>query len=139
MIETERLLLRLPEPGDAEAVAEHISDPEVMRYIGTTGTLADAVERIGQMRRAWDEDGFGGFVVVRRDNGDVVGRVGLLAWDPRTWHHATRREIGDDAEVELGWTLGRAAWGQGFATEAATAVRDWALREVRPPRRVPGG
>jgi RimJ/RimL family protein N-acetyltransferase len=30
--------------------------------------------------------------------------------------------------------LERRAWGEGFATEAATAARDWALTEVEPPR-----
>lgn len=137
MIETERLLLRLPEPEDAEAIYRVISDAEVMRWIGIngeTGTHADAVARAGRWRRAWELDGFGHFVVVRRDSSETIGRVGLLVWDPQTWQNGTRSEIGDEAEIELGWTLERAAWGHGFATEAAAAVRDWALREVQPRR-----
>src|SRR5262249_45242666 len=58
----------------------------------------------------------------------------ILVWDPRTWEHGTRRELRDAAELELGWTLESAAWGRGFATEAATAVADWAFRELEPPR-----
>ncbi len=136
MIETERLLLRLPEPEDADAIARQIADPEVMRYIsgGETGDLEDAVEQVTKMRRGWDDDGFGRLVVVLRDTGEAIGRVGLLAWDPLTWRNGTRREFGADAEIELGWTLERAAWGQGFATEAAAAARDWALSDVRPRR-----
>ena len=61
-------------------------------------------------------------------------RVGLLAWDPAIWRSGIRAEIGERAEIELGWTLSRDAWGCGYATEAAAAIRDWALREVRPPR-----
>jgi RimJ/RimL family protein N-acetyltransferase len=34
------------------------------------------------------------------------------------------------SEVEVGYTLGRDYWGQGFATEAAGAVRDYALGEL---------
>ena len=137
MIETERLLLRLPEPEDADAIYRHLSDAEVMRWIGISGeigTHADAVERAGRWQRAWELDGFGHFIAVRRDTGEAVGRIGLLVWDPQTWRNGTRSEIGDEAEIELGWTLERAAWGNGFATEAATAVRDWALREVQPRR-----
>jgi RimJ/RimL family protein N-acetyltransferase len=133
MIETERLVLRLPVAGDAGSVAEALADPEVMRFIGTgeTGTLADAVEQVELMLRAWEEDGFGRFIVVRAEDGATLGRVGLLAWDPNVWRSGIRSEIGDRAEIELGWTFVRKGWGQGYATEAAAAVRDWALREVQ--------
>jgi RimJ/RimL family protein N-acetyltransferase len=136
VIETERLLLRLPEAGDAIGIAEQLGDAHVMRYIGTgeTGDLGDAVERLELMQKAWADDGFGRFIAVRKTDGAPIGRVGLLAWDPGTWRNGTRAEIGDHAEIELGWTLARSAWGRGFATEAAAAVRDWAFREVGPPR-----
>jgi RimJ/RimL family protein N-acetyltransferase len=136
VLETGRLQLRLPVAGDAAAVAEVLADPEVMRFIGTgdTGTYADAVEQVEKMRRAWEEDGFGRFVVVRKEDGATLGRVGLLAWDPAVWRSGLRSEIGDRAEIELGWTLLRTAWGAGYATEAARAVAAWAEREVRPRR-----
>jgi RimJ/RimL family protein N-acetyltransferase len=137
VIETERLLLRPPDECDVEAVYRFVADPDVMRWIGDdgqTGTYADAAARIERYRRAWDLDGFGHFMVVPKVSGEPIGRVGILVWDPRTWEHGTRRELGDAAELELGWTLERAAWGRGFATEAATAVGDWAFRELQPGR-----
>jgi RimJ/RimL family protein N-acetyltransferase len=136
VLETERLLLRLPEPGDVDDLLEAFGDPEVMRYIGRgeTAERADAVEQIERMLEGWRLDGFGRFAVVRKQDGAVLGRVGLLAWDPRIWMSGTRAEIGDGAEIELGWTLSRHAWGLGYATEAALASRDWALREIRPQR-----
>ena len=132
MIETERLLLRLPVADDAPALTEAIVDPEVMRYLGNgeTGGYDDVVEQIAALRQGWEADGFGRFVVVRREDGAVIGRVGLLAWDPVEWRPGLRSEIGDSAEVELGWTLLRSAWGAGYATEAARAVAGWAGREV---------
>jgi RimJ/RimL family protein N-acetyltransferase len=136
VIETERLTLRLPEPTDARALAGLLADAEVMRYIGTgeTGGIDDAVEQVARMLRAWEADGFGRFLVVRNADGAAIGRVGLLAWDPDAWRNGTRAEIGEHAEIELGWQLTRSAWGHGYATEAAAAVRDWTFAEVRPRR-----
>jgi RimJ/RimL family protein N-acetyltransferase len=136
VIETERLLLRRPVADDAAAILEAIADPEVMRYIGTgeTGTFEDAATAVETMLRAWELDGSGRFVAVRKDDDAVLGRVGLLAWDPTSWRTGTRSELGDTAELELGSTLSRAGWGRGYATEVGTAVRGWAEEIVRPGR-----
>jgi RimJ/RimL family protein N-acetyltransferase len=136
VIETERLVLRLPAHDDVAAVTETLRDPEVMRYIGlgNTGAFDDVVAYVARLQDQWSKDGFGRFMIVRKDDEAVIGRVGLLAWDPETWRNSTRAEIGDQAEIELGWTLARAAWGFGYATEAAAATRDWAFREVQPRR-----
>jgi RimJ/RimL family protein N-acetyltransferase len=137
VIETERLQLRPPEDGDVDAVYRFVADPEVMRWIGgdgRAGTYADAVDRIGRYRRAWELDDFGHFMVVPKGSNEAIGRVGIVVWDRRTWEQGTRRELGEAAELELGWTLERAAWGHGFATEAAAAVGEWAFRQLQPPR-----
>jgi RimJ/RimL family protein N-acetyltransferase len=135
VLETERLRLREPSPADVDALARALADPDVMRYIGDgrTRPLDDAVRWVENDRHAWHVDGFGKFVVVRRHDERVIGRVGLSAWDPNTWAHGARADIGADGEIELGWTLLRDAWSRGYATEAAIAVRDWALQELRIP------
>ena len=132
VLETKRLVLRVPIRSDADALALALADPEVMRYIGDGHTRGhdEAVAWVERDRRGFDVDRFGKFAVVRREDGRTIGRVGLSAWDPATWVHATRAEIGPHAEIELGWTLLREAWGHGFATEAALCVRDWALTDV---------
>lgn len=124
LLETERLLLRKPRPEDADALVEVISDPETMRYIGdgSTGGIAAARHAIRRWLQRWDESGIGQFLVERRDDGRFVGRAGFLVWDPETWKPASK------GETEIGWTIVRSLWGNGYATEAALALRDWTDR-----------
>ena len=120
---------------DVDALASALADPDVMRYIGDgrTRSAEQALRWVENDRRSWELDGFGKFVVVRRDDDHVIGRVGLSAWHPVTWVHGTRADLGRESEIEVGWTLLRDAWGSGYATEAATAARDWALRDLGIP------
>ena len=67
VLETERLLLRIPGVADAAEFAVAMSDPEVMRYVGSgaTGTQEDALAAIERFRNNWQADGFGVFAVDR--------------------------------------------------------------------------
>jgi RimJ/RimL family protein N-acetyltransferase len=128
VIETERLVLRKPRVDDADALHDVYSDPEVMRYIGT-GETFDRDETRAWLEKAlarWAANRFGHFVIER--DGTVLGRCGFLVWDPVEWRIRT---YGAGAEVELGWMLGRAHWGHGYALEAAAACRDHAFAELR--------
>jgi RimJ/RimL family protein N-acetyltransferase len=122
MIETERLLLRKPRAEDAPGLLDAFADPEAMRYIGdgSTADLAGSKEAVTRWLERWDAWGIGMLVVERTEDARVLGRAGFLRWDPETW------EIGG-SETELGWGLAREHWGHGYATEAALALRDWAL------------
>jgi RimJ/RimL family protein N-acetyltransferase len=128
LLETERLLLRKPRLEDADDLLGLIGDDEVMRWIGgEAGGREEAIEHVERWLARWDANGVGPFAVVR--DGLVIGRVGLLVWDRCTWETSTYDRAGENAVTELGWALARAHWGQGFATEAARAVRDWAYAE----------
>ena len=130
MIETERLLLRKPMLDDAEGAYEIISDPEVMRFIGQgrTGDRRVARGAVARWIERWDVNGFGHFAVLRKSDERFVGRVGLLVWDAATWQTSDLQAAAQPV-VELGWALGRAYWGNGYATEAALAARAWAAAE----------
>jgi ribosomal-protein-alanine N-acetyltransferase len=122
MIRTERLLIRKPRSEDAAALLEAFADPEAMRYIGdgSTSDLAGAEQAVERWLERWNAWAVGMFVLERPEDSRVLGRAGFLRWDPETW------EIGG-LETELGWGLAREHWGQGYATEAALALRDWAF------------
>ena len=128
-LSTERLVLRAPVPEDAEALAPMYADPEVMRYVGDGRTLTSAETDLSvrRMIERWELDGFGLFTTLRQDDGAIIGRVGILIWNSETWEPTTRAQPSGPTEVEVGYTLGRPFWGQGYATESAGAVRDYAL------------
>ncbi len=128
-LETERLVLRAPVPADADALAPMYADPEVMRYVGDGRTLTRAETELSvrSMIERWEADDFGLFTTLRKDDGAVIGRVGILIWNSETWEPTTRAQASGPTEVEVGYTLGRDFWGQGYATEAAGATRDHAL------------
>ena len=128
-LETERLLLRTPVPEDAEALAPMYADPEVMRYVGDGRPLtrAETDLSVRRMIERWEADGFGLFTTVRKNDDVVIGRVGILIWNSETWEPTTRAQASGPTEVEVGYTLGHDFWGQGYATEAAGAVWEYAL------------
>ena len=130
MIETERLRLRKPQLEDVDSVLEYFSDPVAMEFIAPASSdPADARAAIERWLRRWAADGLGFFAVDRKEDGVMVGRIGLLVWDTRVWKSSTLAESGGHGQVELGWSLARAHWGQGYATEAALGVRAWAYEQ----------
>jgi RimJ/RimL family protein N-acetyltransferase len=120
---TARLRLRLPVAADLEPLAVINADPSVTRYLGNGETL-DLLGSWRQLAAAighWAMLGYGLFIVERRSDGAFVGRVGLL--EPATW-----------PGLEIAWTIAPGHWGQGYATEAGAAVRDWAFGTLGKPR-----
>jgi RimJ/RimL family protein N-acetyltransferase len=131
-LETERLLLRLPEGRDVDGYLAVFGDPRTVEFLGmgiqTRDECAAGIER---MRQHWNRYGVGIVSVIRKEDERLLGRVGFLMWDPERWVSAFREDLqGDGLETEIGWTLASGHWGRGYATEAAVACRDWALGEL---------
>jgi ribosomal-protein-alanine N-acetyltransferase len=116
-LRTERLELRRFAGADLGPLLVAFGDPHVMRFVGAERQplTGDGVKVL--MRTAdghWSDHGFGLLAVVEGASGRVVGEAGLQLLE-------------GGADVELGYTLSRAAWGRGYATEAARAVLRWAF------------
>ena len=123
-VETTRLLLRVPELADAQALMGIIWDPEVVEQKQVTlreppGGLDLALKNTNDMRRQWELRGYGQWSVIEKATGHVMGCVGF--------YHPQRPWPG----VDLGWVIHRSRWGHGFATEAATAAIGWAWENTR--------
>lgn len=119
-IRTDRLVLRPIALEDLDAYAAIYADPEVVRFIGGETSTRDETRewievQIGRNEReGWDRRS-----IVLASDGILIGRCGISIWD-----------IEGRPEHEIGFLLGRAHWGRGYATEAATAMRDRALGEL---------
>lgn len=114
VLETARLVLRLPRHEDFEGYAEMLGDEEAARYIGGWSPRGAAWRRFLQMPGAWTIQGFGMFSVVDRASGTWLGQAG--PWQPDGW-----------PGTEIGWAFRRSAWGHGYAREAALAAIGWAF------------
>jgi RimJ/RimL family protein N-acetyltransferase len=135
VMETERLVLRLPRLDDAEALLEFVGDEEVMRRIGDEpGGREKAEAFVDRWIKRWERNGVGPFIVELERQ--LIGRVGLIVWDRRTWETSAYDLAGEHAQEELGWALVRQAWGYGYATEAAQAVKSWCHEQRRIERLV---
>ena len=120
-IRTDRLVMRPILAEDLDAYAAMYADPEVVRFIsdGTTATRDETAEWLERTIRRNELDGWDMRSVVRVDDGAVLGRCGIAV-----------REIEGGIEREVGYLFGREHWGRGYATEAASAMRDRALHEL---------
>jgi RimJ/RimL family protein N-acetyltransferase len=109
-IQTERLLLRLWRRSDAAAFHTIWGDPEVIWW-GHTQTLQESAEGLGgAIDKCADlPAGYGWYAVMHKDQ-QIIGNV--LLQHPRSMPD----------ETEIGWQLIRKSQGQGFATEAASAL-----------------
>ncbi|MEY4879415.1 MAG: hypothetical protein RJB62_884 [Pseudomonadota bacterium] len=122
VLATERLTLRAWREEDFESYAEMVGHSEVARFL-PSGPLsrADAWRQMAMAAGHWSLRGYGPFAVERLSDGQIVGRIGL--WNPEGW-----------PAVELIWTLRRAYWGMGYATEAARAVMDHSFETLLLPQ-----
>ena len=122
-LETSRLRLRSMRPSDIDELIYIFGDPKVMASFNT-----DPFDRT-QMQH-WIEGnlehqtmyGYGLFSVVLKSKGVLIGECGL--------EHMT---VDGNQETELGYDFRSDYWNQGFATEAAMAVRDYAFNVLHLP------
>jgi ribosomal-protein-alanine N-acetyltransferase len=121
-IETERLLLRPLTLADLGPLHEVYGDRDVMRWIGTgdaySRELAESEARLDRLVAHQEKHGFSIWAVTDRGSGMLLGDCGLVHWAHR------------GPEIELVYRLGKAYWGQGYATEAARAWVERGLDEL---------
>jgi RimJ/RimL family protein N-acetyltransferase len=120
ILETPRLILRPFVEEDLDALARIYADPEVTRYLGDgtpndrATTWRQIVFDIGYLQLR----GYSRLAVVEKASGQLLGRSGM--WFPEGF-----------PALEVGWTIDRSRWGEGFATEAARVSVDYCWNVLR--------
>lgn len=110
-IETERLVLRIPELSDAADFARQVNDPDIARM---TGSLPLPLMELAAefwvyrarashgLRRAFP------FAIIRKSDGAMMGVMDIF-------NNAGKLP-------EIGYWVGKDYWGHGYATEAGRAI-----------------
>lgn len=108
---TPRLLVRPFRPEDATGMHDVYGDVKVMRYVGRGRPVSMDETRamLDEYIRHQREHGYAFWAVCDRQGGQLIGDAGF--------------EARDDG-AEFGYTLGRAWWGRGLATEAGRLCLD---------------
>ncbi len=123
--ETKRLLLREFELSDTEAMLHVFGDPEVMHFGSGVQTKPWVENWLARCQQNYcSEIGYGHWAVVEKQSQQVIGFCGLKLFP----------DINGKPETEVGYRLARPYWNQGFATEAAFAVRDYGFRVLKLPQ-----
>jgi RimJ/RimL family protein N-acetyltransferase len=115
-VETHRLQLRMFAPSDMDDLCRLLSDPEVIRYVGTGEPILE--EEAGTILTSilahWGRHGYGRWAAVDKATEKFIGMGGL-------------RTLIDTPEVV--YHLAKSRWGLGLATEMAHASLRYGFEE----------
>ena len=118
-LETERLLLRPPEPRDVPAIVEFIGDWDVAKNLSTCPHPYREEHAVEFLAKAADGRAMGSnfnFAIVRRSDEQYMGQIGLHL---------------KNGKFEVGYWLGKPFWKFGFASEAARRVAQFAFNSLK--------
>jgi RimJ/RimL family protein N-acetyltransferase len=112
-IETERLLLRGAAPGDVDAWAALLEDPDVRRYLPkvTHSIRERAALHVQSCDAVWEQQPQTAvcWMIALKQTGELIGRCGCGTLESSN-------------EAEVIYTMGKLYWGRGYATEATRAL-----------------
>ncbi len=120
-LETPHLLLRPMRLRDAEDIFAYSSDPQVARYVlwEPHREIAETRAYIRAMRRLYRRGAPSSWAIELRPERKVIGSIGLMWISP------------ENRSAEIGYSLSRAYWRHGLATEALARVIRFSFEELR--------
>lgn len=122
-LRTDRLRIRewrKNDPSDIEGLLAILSDPETMKlwpFLFDQDGVEDWITRTNAL---YDNHGFGRWAVELLETGELIGDCGLNPTSIDDWSY-----------IDMGWILHARYHGNGYAIEAALAIADHALNELK--------
>jgi ribosomal-protein-alanine N-acetyltransferase len=127
ILETKRLILRHQVLSDLDDLWALYCNPNITQYIPDAPRLREEA----QDELEWHMHGhpnnaqLGLWATIQKETGRFIGRCGLLPWT-----------IAGQNEVEVAYTITEEFWGQGLATEAASAILQYGFEKLKLPRMI---
>lgn len=119
ILETDRTIIREFTIEDTNQAIEFYSDVDVMRFVGNGKgfSLEETEEFIIKMVDRYEEHGFSFWAVVSKRCNKLIGHCGLML----------NRTTGI---VEIGYTIAKQYWRQGYALETSRAVLSYGFNTL---------
>jgi len=123
--ETDRLILRTIEEGDAIEQDRLLNTPSVMARLGGVKELHEIEAKHAKAMAMYAREGFSFLFMIEKASGEMVGHCGIKRVD-----NPLAPNVGDH---EIGWLVREDRWRRGYAEEAMRAVLDWAFTRIAAP------
>jgi [ribosomal protein S5]-alanine N-acetyltransferase len=120
ILPTPRLVLRALRLSDLNDLYEYASDPQIDQYVPWEHykDIEEARANLNEFLEEYEKDGLGAWGIEHRADRKLIGIINISI--P---HRIHRR-------VEVGYTIARTYWGQGYATEALQALIQFGFEKM---------
>ena len=123
--ETDRLILRTIEEGDAARQDRLLNTPAVMARLGGVKELHEIEAKHAKAMAMYAREGCSFLFMIEKASGEMVGHCGIKRVD-----NPLAPNVGDH---EIGWLVREDRWRRGYAEEAMRAILDWAFTRIQAP------
>lgn len=120
ILETERLILREMNLDDIQHLKRTLQDDIAMKAYEHAFSDEEVQTWLMRQIERYQQDGFGLWAVLLKEDHRFIGQCGL-----------TMQPIGQQEVVEIGYLFERNYWHHGYATEAATACKEYAFTKLK--------
>lgn len=119
ILETDRLLMRYQNHSDIPALVSIWSNQEVTKFIGAPREKDFLLNEFQKTAEDPDVEKYDLWVVIEKSSGNVVGHCGFID-----------KEIEKNTEIDLTYIFDPSAWGKGYGTEIAIALKNYAFNDL---------